>query len=230
MYLFYFNQYGNRMKWHTMEIEEVLRGLHSGLHGLTTEEAKKRLTQYGYNELREKRHRTAFQMFLDQFRDIFMLLLIAATIFSIIVGYYEASMEPTKVFFETYTDAITIGMIVILCAVAGFVQEYKAEKAVEALKKLTAPEAKVVRDGREVTIPAREVVPGDILILETGDRVPADARIIEAVELKTNEAVLTGESTPIKKEVTVVKEDAPISERKTWFMQELTSFMEEEKR
>jgi len=202
------------MKWHTIESEEVLRGLHSGLHGLTTEEAKKRLTQYGYNELREKKRRTAFQMFLDEFRDVFMLLLIVATIFSIIVGYYETLMEPTKGFLETYTDAITIGVIVILCALAGFVQEYKAEKAVEALKKLTAPEAKVVRDGREVTIPAREVVPGDILVLETGDRVPADARIIEAVELKTNEAVLTGESTPIKKEVTVVKEDAPISERK----------------
>jgi len=200
--------------WHTMEVEAVLREFAVDLNGLDEKEAQKRLQQYGYNELKEKKRRTVFQMFLDEFRDIFMLLLIVATVFSVIVGYYEALMEPTKGFLETYTDAITIGVIVILCALAGFVQEYKAEKAVEALKKLTAPEAKVVRDGREVTIPAREVVPGDILILETGDRIPADARIIEAVELKTNEAVLTGESTPIKKEVTVVKEDAPISERK----------------
>ncbi|RLE07153.1 ATPase, partial [Candidatus Aerophobetes bacterium] len=197
-----------------MEMDEVLRKLEVGINGLNKKEAERRLQKYGYNELKEKKRRTALHMFLDQFKDIFMLLLIVAIIFSVVVGYYETLMEPTKGFIETYTDAITIGVIVILCATAGFVQEYKAEKAVEALKKLTAPEARVIRDGREVTIPAREVVPGDILVLETGDRVPADARIIEAVELKTNEAVLTGESTPIKKEVTVVKEDAPISERK----------------
>ncbi|RLI42189.1 ATPase [Candidatus Bathyarchaeota archaeon] len=199
--------------WYAMEMDEVLRKLKVGINGLTKKEVERRLQKYGYNELKEKKRRTALHMFLDQFKDIFMLLLIVATIFSVVIGYYETLMEPTKGI-ETYTDAITIGVIVILCALAGFVQEYKAEKAVEALKKLAAPEARAIRDGREVTIPAREVVPGDILILETGDHVPADARIIEAVELKTNEAVLTGESTPIKKEVTVVKEDAPISERK----------------
>ncbi|MEM2642368.1 MAG: cation-translocating P-type ATPase, partial [Thermoproteota archaeon] len=103
--------------------------------------------------------------------------------------------------------------IVLLCAITGFIQEYRAEKAVEALKRLAAPKARVIRDGKEMMIPAKEVVPGDIITLEAGDRVPADARLIEVVELKTNEAVLTGESTPVEKKLTVIKEDALVSER-----------------
>ncbi|MCX8153557.1 MAG: cation-translocating P-type ATPase [Candidatus Bathyarchaeota archaeon] len=110
-------------------------------------------------------------------------------------------------------DAIIIGAIVIMVAVTGFVQEYRAEKAIEAMKKLTAPKARVLRDGEEKIVPAKEIVPGDILILEAGDRVPADARIIEAVELKANEAILTGESAPVNKSTTPVKDDAPISDR-----------------
>ncbi|MEM3378656.1 MAG: HAD-IC family P-type ATPase, partial [Candidatus Bathyarchaeia archaeon] len=110
-------------------------------------------------------------------------------------------------------DAIIIGAIVIMVAVTGFIQEYRAEKAVEAMKKLTAPKTRVLRDGEEKIIPAREIVPGDILILEAGDRVPADARIIEAIELKANEAILTGESAPVNKSVAPVKDYAPISER-----------------
>jgi Ca2+-transporting ATPase len=118
-----------------------------------------------------------------------------------------------KSFLDAYTDAITIGLIVILVAAAGFVQEYRAEKALEALKRLAAPKARVLREGKEMVIPAKEVVPGDILLVEAGDTIPADARIIEAVELKTDEAVLTGESTPVKKSVAPV-EEAPVTDRK----------------
>ncbi|MGB9717711.1 MAG: cation-translocating P-type ATPase [Thermoproteota archaeon] len=198
--------------WYAMSVEEVLKELGVSREGLSSQEASERLKKYGPNEIKEVKRRTALQMFLDEFKDVFIILLIAATIFSAIVGYYE--MLQGGEFMESFADVITISAIVVLCAVTGFVQEYRAEKAVEALKKLAAPKARVIRDGEEIFIPASEVVPGDILALEAGDHVPADARIIEAVELKANEAVLTGESTPVGKELTVLKEDAPVSERK----------------
>jgi Ca2+-transporting ATPase len=181
---------------------------------LTSQEAQERLKKYGYNELVEKKRRTALQMFLEEFKDIFILLLIFATIASVLIGYYDLSRGAAEGFLDAFTDAITIGIIVVLVAVAGFVQEYRAEKAVEALKKLAAPKARVIRDGKEVMIPARDVVPGDVLALESGDTVPADARVLEAVELKADEAVLTGESTPVTKSLVVLKPEAPIAERK----------------
>ena len=196
-----------------MDKEAVLQNLGTTPDGLGTEEAKKRLSQYGYNELKEKKRRTAWQMFLDEFKDIFILLLIAATMFSVIIGYYELTRNP-ELGFETFADAIVIGVIVILVAIAGFVQEYRAEKAIEALKKLAAPKARILRDGKESMIFAREVVPGDLLLVESGDTVPADARIIEAVELKTDEAVLTGESTPVNKDLIPVKPETPTADRK----------------
>jgi Ca2+-transporting ATPase len=199
--------------WHSQDKDAVLQNLKTSSAGLSTEEAKKRLAEYGYNELQEKKKRTALQMFLEEFKDIFILLLIAATVFSVGVGYYELLHNPELGFLETYADAITIGIIVVLVAVAGFVQEYRAEKAIEALKKLAAPKARVLRDGKETLIPAKEVVPGDVLVLEAGDTVPADARVFEAVELKTDEAVLTGESTPVGKGLAAVKPEAPIAER-----------------
>jgi len=190
---------------HAKSIEEVLKELNSGRNGLSGQEAEMRLQKYGFNELKEKKRRTALEMFLSEFKDIFILLLIAATIFSAVVGYYELQQpplpgEPPKDVLETYADAIVIAAIVILVAVAGFTQEYRAEKALEALKKLAAPKAHVMREGREMILPAREVVPGDILVLESGDLVSADARLIESVEMKTDEAVLTGESTPVNKD------------------------------
>ncbi|MBO3753653.1 MAG: HAD-IC family P-type ATPase, partial [Candidatus Brockarchaeota archaeon] len=198
--------------WHAKSVEEVLEELGVNREGLSTQEAVERLRKYGPNEIKEVKRRTVLQMFLDEFKDIFILLLIAATVFSAIIGYYE--MLQGGEFMESFADVITISAIVVLCAVTGFIQEYRAEKAVEALKKLAAPKARVIRDGVENIIPASEVVPGDILALEAGDHVPADARIIEAVELKANEAVLTGESVPVVKEATVLKEDAPVSERR----------------
>jgi len=200
--------------WHSLDKETVVQTLKTSSNGLSTEEAKRRLSEYGYNELVEKKKKTALQMFLEEFKDVFILLLIFATIASVLIGYYDLLRGEAEGFLDAFTDSITIGVIVILVAIAGFIQEYRAEKAVEALKKLAAPKARLIRDGREIIIPAREVVPGDLLVLESGDTVPADARILEAVELKADEAVLTGESTPVGKGLEVLRSEAPIAERK----------------
>jgi Ca2+-transporting ATPase len=199
---------------HAGKTDEVLRELGATREGLTTQEAQERLKKYGYNELVAKKRKSALSLFLGEFKDPFLLLLIAATILSAVIGYYDVVTGAAEGYMEAMADAIIIGAIVILVAITGFIQEYRAEKAIEAMKKLTAPKARVIRDGQEVIIPAKEIVPGDILVLESGDHVPADARIIEAIELKASEAVLTGESTPVNKDVNPVKSDAPISERR----------------
>ncbi len=183
-----------------MDIEEVMRTLKTSLEGLSSEEAEHRLQEFGYNELVERKRVTPLEIFLNQFKDIFVIMLLIATAISFLIG--------------EIVDASTIAVIVSLNAVVGFVQEYRSEKAMEAMKKLTAPKARVLRGGEEKIIPAREVVPGDISILEEGDRIPADGRIIEIVELKTNEAVLTGESTPVGKTTEFVDEKAPVADRK----------------
>jgi len=199
--------------WHVGDIDDVMRELEVTHEGLTTEEVKERQKKYGFNELVAKKRRTALRMFLEQFKDVFILLLIVAIIFSAIIGYYDVVTGVAEPF-EALADAIIIGIIVLMVAVTGFVQEYRAEKAIEAMKKLTAPKAHVIRDGSEVIIPAREIVPGDILVLESGDHVAADARVLEAVELKTNEAILTGESAPVNKNKLSMPAEAAISERR----------------
>ena len=200
--------------WHSEKVDDVLRELDVTHEGLSSQEAQERLKKYGYNELVAKKRKSALMMFLGQFKDVFILLLIAAVIFSAVIGYYDVLTGAAEGVMEALADSIIIGAIVILVAVTGFVQEYRAEKAIEAMKKLTAPKAHVVRDGQEVIIPAKEIVPGDIIVLESGDQVAADARIIEAIELKASEAVLTGESTSVNKDVPIVKSDAAISERR----------------
>jgi Ca2+-transporting ATPase len=200
--------------WHAKKIDEVMHDLDVTHEGLTSQEAQERLKKHGYNELIAKKRKSALSMFLGEFKDIFILLLIAATIFSAIIGYYDVVSGAEEGVMEAMADAIIIGAIVILVAITGFVQEYRAEKAIEAMKKLTAPKARVMRDGQEIIIPAKEIVPGDILVLESGDQVPADARILEAIELKASEAVLTGESAPVNKDVAPVKSEAGISERR----------------
>jgi Ca2+-transporting ATPase len=186
--------------WHSKKTEEVLSDLRVDQKGLSREEAKRRLEEFGYNELKEKKKVTPLQIFLRQFKDIFVIMLLVATAISFLIG-------------ET-VDALTIAVIVILNSVVGFVQEYRSEKAMEAMKKLTAPKARIMRDGNETMIDAREIVPGDIVLLEAGDRVPADGRLIETVDLKADEAVLTGESTDVTKDLGVVKEKTPIADRK----------------
>lgn len=183
-----------------MDIEEALRSLGTSREGLSNEEAQRRLQEYGYNELVERERATLLEIFLSQFKDIFVIMLLVATAISFLIG--------------EIVDASTIGVIVVLNSVVGFVQEYRSEKAMEAMKKLTAPKARVLRDGEERIVPAREVVPGDITMLEEGDRIPADGRLVEVVELKASEAVLTGESTPVGKTIEVVDEKSPVADRK----------------
>jgi len=183
-----------------MKVDEVLQALKAKMEGLGSEEVQKRLHNFGPNELRKEKRKSPVRLFLEQFADILIIILLIATALSMAIG-------------EVY-DAMVIIAIVIACAVLGFFEEYRAEKALEALKKMTAPTATVLRDGREVQIQAREVVPGDVLLLYTGDKVAADARLIEAINLKTDEAPLTGESTPVDKNVKPLPEDTPVSDRR----------------
>lgn len=171
--------------WYNLKPAEVISSLNSSFHGLSQQEAQKRLAEFGPNELVKKEKISPWAIFLEQFKNFLIIVLLAAALLSAVVG--EA------------VDAILIGTIVILAGVLGFFQEYRAEQALEALKKMAAPTASVIRDGKETEIASRELVPGDIILLRTGDQIPADARLIEAVNLKTEEAPLTGESVPIEK-------------------------------
>ena len=183
-----------------MEIEETLQSLNTKEKGLSEEEAQKRLIEFGPNELKKEKGTSPIKLFLEQFTDILIIILLIATGLSIYLG--------------EITDAIVIIAIVLACAILGFVEEYRSEKALEALKKMTAPTATVLRGGKDVKVQAREIVPGDIILLYTGDKVPADSRLIEAINLKTDEAPLTGESTPVNKNVNPLPEDTPLPDRR----------------
>ncbi|MBI4140208.1 cation-translocating P-type ATPase [Candidatus Woesearchaeota archaeon] len=178
---------------------EALSILNTSKKGLASEEAQKRLFEYGPNILYKEKRFTAIKLFISQFKNTFLLLLILAAAISFIVG-------------QTVEGTVIIG-ILFLNAILGFVQEYRAEKAVEALEKLSAPTAKVMRDGNKTKIPAIEVVPGDILVLEAGDIVPADSRIIEASSLHIDEASLTGESMPSRKVTDIFKIGTSIADQ-----------------
>ncbi len=189
------------MHWHQNEINEVVHSLGSIPEGLSPQEAGKRLEEYGPNELKEKKKRTTFMMVLDQFKDLMIVILIFAAIISGVIG--------------ELSDTIAIVVIVILNAVIGFIQEYRAEKAMEALMKMVAPTAVVMRNGVPSNIPAFKLVPGDIVLLEAGRVVPADMRLMDAAQLKVEEAPLTGESIPSEKHTKVLRErDLPVGDRK----------------
>ena len=198
-----------------MEAEEVLHALQSGLKGLSDKEAELRLQKLGFNELEKRKRVSPLQIFLSQFKNIFVIMLLFAIIISVIIGWYEmqASTEPRGAI-ETYVDAIAIGAIVILNAVVGFVQEYRSEKAMEAMEKLTAPKARLLRGGRDTVISAREIVPGDILLVEAGDRIAADGRLLEAVDLSIDEAILTGESAPVGKNTSALTAETSVADLK----------------
>ncbi|MGF7185716.1 Ca2+-transporting ATPase [Desulfitispora alkaliphila] len=172
-------------KWYRFSNDKVMEKMKTTERGLDKIEVDKRLNKYGLNQLEEQKKKSAIQMFLAQFKDFMVGVLIAATLISGLLG--------------EYADAVTIMAIIFINAILGFIQERRAEKSMEALKQLTAPEALVIRDGEEVYIPAKEIVPGDIVILEAGTRVPADLRILEANNMEIDEALLTGESMPVKK-------------------------------
>jgi len=183
-----------------MEIEETLQTLNTKETGLSQEEAQKRLQEFGPNELKKEKGISPIKLLLEQFTDILIIILLIATGLSIYLG--------------ELTDAIVIIAIVLACAILGFTEEYRSEKALEALKKMTAPSAMVLRGGKEVKVQASEIVPGDIILLYTGDKVSADARIIEAINLKTDEAPLTGESTPVNKNADPLPEHTTLPERR----------------
>lgn len=190
--------------YHTMDIQAVINEMNSGFDGLSDEEAKKRLEQYGRNEIEEGKKRTLFAMFLDQFKNLMIIILLAAAAISLIA---------TKG--EEITDTIIILAVVLINAVMGVVQESKAEKALDALKKMSSPFVKVKRGGSAKEIRTEELVPGDIVLLEAGDIVPADMRLIDNASLKIEEAALTGESVPVEKILDPIeKHDIVIGDRK----------------
>ena len=166
--------------YYNLNVSDVFKSTGSSRQGLTEEEAAKRLKKYGINELKQIKKISPFQIFIRQFTSCIVFILLAALVISLLIG--------------EKLDAIVISTIVVLNGVFGFVQEFKAEKAIEALRKLTALKATVVRNGKEREIDSRELVPGDIILLETGSKVPADARLIDIAAFQVNEASLTGES------------------------------------
>ncbi len=180
--------------------EEVLAELKTGKEGLSSQEAERRLGEYGFNELEEKKGESLFQMFINEFKDFMIMILFAAAIVSAFVG--------------EITDTIIIIAIVILNALLGVFQENRANQALKALKKMTKPNAKVVRNGEVMTVPTREVVPGDVVVLEAGDFIPADGRLIEMANLRVNESSLTGESVPVEKQTDALEDnEVPIGDR-----------------
>lgn len=190
-----------QVTWHSLSREAVLDKLQAPLEkGLSSKEAQSRKEKYGPNELQEGKKRTFWNMVFDQLNNFVILMLVAAAVISAILG--------------EIVDASAIVAIVVLNTIMGVAQESRAEAALDALKKMAAPEAQVLRDGRRVSIPARELVPGDIVFLEAGNFVPADLRLLEAVNLKIDEAPLTGESVPVEKSATeVLGEDASLGDR-----------------
>ena len=184
-------------QWFNKEVKDVEKELETDLEkGLDSSKVEAHKAKYGLNELQEKKKDSLFKKFIAQFKDFSIIVLIIAAIVSGAVGIAEG---------EGITDTIIILIVVLLNAVIGVVQESKAEKSLEALKKLSEHAAKVIRDGKEQVIPARELVPGDIVIIETGDYVSADLRIIEAVNLKSQESSLTGESVPVEKATAAIE-------------------------
>ena len=189
--------------FYTQGEEEVLKSLDTSVDGLSTAQAKERLDAYGYNELDEGEKRSLLSKFIDQFKDLMIIILLVAAALSVITEGMHG-----------LTDACIILAVVVLNAAFGVYQEGQAEAAIEALKNMSSPMARVRRDGNVVEIDSRELVPGDIVLLEAGDVVPADMRLLEAASLKIEEAALTGESVPVEKDITeTVEAEAGIGDR-----------------
>lgn len=184
------------MKWFQFTKDQVIDALETNLEGLSTAEAERRFAWHGANELEVKRKKPAYLLFFHQFTDFMIIVLLVAAVIAGLAG--------------DLTDTIIILVIVVLNAVIGFVQEFRAEKAMEALKKMAAQQAIVYRDGKPVSVPASVLVPGDLVILEAGNMVPADLRLIEGHELQVDESALTGESVPVEKSPDELLEEDPL--------------------
>ena len=189
------------MNFHTLDIEKTIETLDSSLNGLNNSVAERRLQEHGKNEIVEQKKKPIWKMFLQQFADFMIIVLMTAAVIAGVIG--------------DISDSYVILLIVILNAVIGFVQEYRAEKAMEALKKMAASNTLVIRGGQTLSIPASNLVAGDVVILEAGNIIPADLRIIESAQLKVEEASLTGESHAVEKSIQVLSEETlPLGDRK----------------
>jgi len=187
--------------WHSMDVGAALQELQADPHrGLAPEEAGNRLGQYGPNELMHEEKASPWALFFNQFKNILIVILIVATLLSALVG--------------EYVDAAIILVIIVFCAVLGFVQEYRAERALDALKSMLTPTITVLRGGTELEVASKELVPGDVLVLEAGDRIPADARLVENHSVQCDEAPLTGESLPVTKELVPMRQEALVGDRR----------------
>jgi len=189
----------NNQKWYAKSIDETLKTLNTSENGLDKFEVKRRLEQFGLNDIKEARRINILPIFLRQFKSYFILILFVAALTSFLVG---KTIEASVIF-----------VLVIITILLGFIQEYRAEKTLQALKKLFVPRARVVRNGVVREVSARKLVPGDIILLQAGDRVPADARLIEVVNLRVDESALTGESIPVTKQETILQ-DVVLAERR----------------
>ncbi|MCU0489129.1 MAG: cation-translocating P-type ATPase [Anaerolineales bacterium] len=205
-------KHSDDIHWHAMAMDDVLVKLEAPTHGLTDEEVRQRTERYGLNELKEKPRPTFWQLVLAQLNNFIVILLIVASLISAVLG--------------DWIEAAVIMLIVVLNAILGVVQESRAEEALAALKKMAAPECQVLRNGQRVSVPARELVPGDVVFLEAGNFVPADMRLIEAVNLRVEEAALTGESVPVQKNAALLLDrEATLGDRKnTVFMGTLVNY------
>jgi len=197
------------MKAYLESCADVLKEQRVGEEGLSGEEAAKRLAEYGPNKLQEGRKKSLLERFLGELADPMIIILIVAAVISGLTAFYSG---------ESFTDAIIIMAVVIINAVLGVVQESKAEAAIEALQEIAAATSKVVRDGKQIVLRSEELVPGDIVLLEAGDAVPADGRILSSASLKIEEAALTGESVPVNKFIDMLSlgdaKDVPLGDRK----------------
>ena len=191
--------------YYNKKVEELYKELNTNISGLTEEEASKRLEEYGENKLAERKKKSNFIIFLNQFNDLMIILLIFASVFSAVISYIQK---------ESYADSVIILIIVIINATLSFIEEKKADKAIEELNKMFITNNNVIRDGKKETIDVRKIVPGDIIELEAGDYVSADARIISSEALEVNESTLTGESKSIKKDNSDITEEKELYERK----------------
>ena len=188
------------MSFYNKTIESTFKELKSGKDGLNSEEAKSLLKTYGKNQLKTTYKLSIINLLINQFKSFIIYVLLAATLISFL--------------FKEYTDAIIIFVVVILNTLLGFYQEYKAEKSMILLKKLSSPTSIVIRDNKQQLISSTELVPGDIIIVEAGSIITADARIIESYDLKLNESTLTGESAPVEKYFSIINKEVQIADQK----------------
>ena len=194
-----------KQDWHSLTAEETLKALDSDPEGLTSEEAQRRLERYGANELRKEKKASPLVILLQQFKNVLVIILLVAAAISgalALTGHAESIWDPV----------IIVG-VVLVSVLLGFVQEYRAERAMEALREMMAPMSSVVRNGKELSVPSREVVPGDIVVLRTGDRIAADGRLIEVSNLNTDEAALTGESISVEKTTQALERRVDLPDR-----------------